>query len=154
MNPPFFPSSELQRKSSLKNGFTLIEAMVVVTIIGILAVLAIPSYQEYIRKGRRAEARTALTDLLQQQERYMTQRNTYLAFATGASGTPFKTHSGDNATNPHYKLGSRVCPGFGLNECVQIFATPQLEDPEAGDLQITSTGAKDCTGTKPAICWK
>ncbi|RZM02652.1 MAG: type IV pilin protein, partial [Variovorax sp.] len=61
-------------------GFTLIELMIVVAIVGILATIAYPSYRESVLKGRRAEARTALLELMQQQERYMTQRGAYLNF--------------------------------------------------------------------------
>ena len=64
-------------------GFTLIELMITVAIVGILASIAYPSYIESVRKGRRAEARAALTELMQQQERFMTQNNTYRAFASG-----------------------------------------------------------------------
>ena len=64
-------------------GFTLIELMITVAIIGILAAIAYPSYQDSILKGRRAEGRTALLNLLQQQERYYTQTGSYLSFGLG-----------------------------------------------------------------------
>ena len=61
-------------------GFTLIELMITVAIVGILASIAYPAYTSSILKGKRAEGRAAVTELMQQQERYMTQRNTYLAY--------------------------------------------------------------------------
>ena len=136
-------------------GFTLIELMITVAIVGILGMIAYPSYQDSIRKGKRAEGRAALTDLMQQQERYLTQTGTYLSFSAGATGIAFKTFSGDNATSPVYKLGAEACAsGVSLRECVRVFAVPQFSDPDGGTLRIRSTGEKDCTGDKPAVCWR
>lgn len=138
-------------------GFTLIELMITVAIVGILAAIALPAYQDSVRKGKRAEGRTALLDYLQQQERFLSQTGTYSAMAAGATGVAFKTFSGDNAASPAYKLGAEACPGTPtptLRECVRVFAVPQFTDPEGGTLRILSTGTRDCTGTKPALCWR
>jgi type IV pilus assembly protein PilE len=162
-------------KPSHLRGFTLIEVMVVVAIIALLASLAYPAYRSSVLKGKRAQGRTALAELLQQQERYMTQRNCYLAFTTSASfiatataatvcGTtaastvPFKVFSGDNPSSAAYKLYADACPGgLSIQECVRINAEPINADLEAGTLRILSTGTKDCTGTvsvsNPALCW-
>ena len=56
-----------EKKKSYSNGFTLIEIMIVVAIVGILAAIAMPSYQQYILKSHRIEATAALTDLYLQQ---------------------------------------------------------------------------------------
>lgn len=147
-------------KNPAPRGFTLIEMMIVVAIVGILAALAYPGYTKQVLKGRRAEGRTALASLLQQQERYLTQRNTYLAFTSDAAGVanpssaPFKTYSGDNLANSAYLMSAGTCPGgIAITDCVQVIATPIKADTEAGTLQMNSTGEKSCTGTNSSVCW-
>ncbi|WP_418118465.1 type IV pilin protein [Variovorax sp. 350MFTsu5.1] len=153
-------------KRAAVRGFTLIELMVVVAVIGILAAIAYQSYTEAVLKGRRAQARTALLELMQQQERYMTQRNAYLAFSTnvasgattpaGASST-FKVHSGDNSSAPAYWLSADKCGSQPITDCVLLTATPTGTDAAAGSLTLSSTGAKGCTGTAAStnfrVCW-
>ena len=58
-------------------GFTLVELMIAVAIVGILAAVAYPAYLQYIRKSRRADAKTALLDLAARQERYSSVNNVY-----------------------------------------------------------------------------
>lgn len=151
-------------------GFTLIELMITVAIVALLASLAYPAYTGSILKGKRAEGRAALTDLLQQQERYLTQTGSYMTFAAGATGAngttaagtsvniPFRTTSGDSATGAAYRLAAAACAAasgtMALNECVNLSAVPNMTDAEVGTLTLTSTGARGCTGTNSAKCWR
>ncbi len=151
-------------------GFTLIELMIAVAIIGLLATLAYGSFTGAARKGKRAEGRAALLDLMQQQERYFTQQGTYLTWttagATGANGVtdsatgvniPFRTFSGDVPGKGAYNLRAETCDGSPTptrRECVRLVAVPNVADAEAGNLRLTSTGIKDCTGTNTAVCWR
>lgn len=63
--------------SRLKQGFTFIEVMITVGIVGILASVALPSYQEHVRKSRRADARITLENLAAAQELYFFRNNKY-----------------------------------------------------------------------------
>lgn len=138
---------------SKSKGFTLIELMITVAIIGILGAIAYPSYQEYVFKSKRAEGRTAMMEVLQQQERYMTQNNTYLTFSAGETGKPFKNFSGDNRSSAAYWIGARECSG-DIKICVEIFGAPKYSDPAVTELTMTSTGVKSCTGSDTTKCWK
>lgn len=145
-------------------GFTLIEVMIVAAVIAILAAVAYPAYTDQIRKGKRADARAALMNLLQQQERHMTQRNVYLAFAAGAAdaATPFKDHLGSSEASSSHLLGSQVCQPIGavtptLRDCVEVFAQPQagvFSDPEITLMAIDTQGRRRCTGTNTSRCWQ
>ena len=136
-------------------GFALIELMIVVVVIGILAAVAYPTYQDSILKGRRAEARAALAEFMQQQERHMTQNGAYKSVSLGEVGAPFKTWSGDSGpTGASYLMKAEACQaGMLLNLCVRLTAVPQRPDP-IGDLWMTSTGEKGCTDSSKGVCWK
>ena len=156
-------------KSLRQKGFSLIELMITVAIVGILGAIAYPAYTSSVQKGKRAQARTALVELLQQQERYLTQRNVYLEFSSSGAGTSmvtspatagaiFKYFSGDNLANAAYRLSAAACSTtIALTDCIRVTANPVQADPLVGDLNITSLGEKNCTGTaslsNPSLCW-
>lgn len=83
--------------SRRQKGFTLIELMIVVVVVGILAAIAIPSYQEYVRRGYRAEARAGLLQAAQWMERAMTATGAYPSSAalaaTSMSAVPSATYA-------------------------------------------------------------
>ena len=139
--------------------------MIVVAIIGILAAVAYPAYTDSVAKGKRAEARAAVMDLLQQQERYFTQMNTYETFSLGNTGAlPFKgfsSVSGGQSGSSHL-LGARLCSAVGgtvptKRECIEVFAEPQsgvFADPRVTSMAIDTQGRRTCTGTQIDRCWK
>jgi type IV pilus assembly protein PilE len=160
--------TNIKKRASVR-GFTLIEMMVVVAVIGILAAIAYPAYKESVLKGKRAQARTALLELMQQQERYMTQYNTYLDFSTSSTGAvtaltatlpttfPFKNYAGESSTIATYWISAASCSGQ-IRDCVVLTAVPQVTDSVVGSLSLSSTGAKTCSGVtstdaKFRLCW-
>lgn len=123
-------------------GFTLIELMIAVVIIGIISAIAYPSYTEYIRKARRAEAKSMLQEIQLVQERYRANKSTY--------GT--LTNLGWSKTLTYYDLD--INPNTA--SAYSIKATAKSGSSQIDDKQ----GATECknltltqSGKTPAVCW-
>ena len=69
-----------------QSGFTLMELMIVVAVVGIITAIALPSYQNYTRTAKRTDAHQGLTTLAQLQERFFTENNTYATTVAALGG--------------------------------------------------------------------
>ncbi len=126
-------------------GFTLIELMIVVAIVGILLAIALPSYRAYVLRGDRASARAALLEAQQFMERYNAVNNGFTSAALPSRLTSVPAES------PKYgiALSNLAANTFTLT------ATPNGTDALCGPLTLTHTGVKGNGGTGTmAECWK
>ena len=142
--------------------FTLVEMMVVMTVMLILAALAYPSYAAYMVKARRVEAQAALLQTMQDQERYYSQHNTYLAFSaesTGEDERRFQWWLGRSPPRSAYELSGRQCGQLPLQACIELRAEPgtarvdpDFHDAECETLTLNSAGQHGAGG-KQVGCW-
>lgn len=128
------------------NGFTLIELMIVVAIVGILASLALPAYTEYVRESRRTDGTSSVLDCATRLERNFTVNNTYttadVCDATSIDG--------------YYTL---TLATTDVSFTVSASPTgPQSEDTECSSIDLNHLGvqsAVDGSGNSTGnTCWK
>lgn len=154
------PTSGQQQKPAGQNrwsgGFTLIELMIVVAIVGILAAIAYPSYQNQIRKSRRADGAVNLLELAQFMERNFTVTGRYNQDASGnAIAAPPWTEAPKDAGVKFYDLqfqaGTLSASTFTLEA---VPKNAQAGDTLCATLRIDQIGQKTETGTGTvADCW-
>lgn len=135
-------------------GFSLLELMIAVAIVGIIASIAYPSYLEYVSKSRRADAQAALVSFAGAMERYYTVNNTYVGTASGAVPAPpipsvFRSEAPLDGDAKYYdlKIAAVSNSGFTLNA---VPKNAQSGD-SCGTLSLAHTGARGKTGT--GDCW-
>ncbi len=134
-------------------GFTLIELMVVVIIVGILASIVYPSYVEYVNKGRRAECASAILQTANLLERYFTVNNTYDNNFANIGGRNF---SGNSAASSACTLAiNPATAGGSLADGFRVTGTPTHADGKCGNLTLNHQGIKGESGSESVdYCWR
>lgn len=125
--------------------------MIVVAIVGLLAMVALPSYNSYVRKARRADAWTLLQNAHLAQERYRVGNATYASAVTALAGA---CPASGACAGDHYQLAISGVSATGYT----LTATPLPASPQAGDTACSSVvlaqSAAVGLARTPTGCWK
>lgn len=139
------------------NGFTLIELMIVVAIVGILAAIAYPNYQEQVRRGQRAEARSQLMAAAQFMERTFTVTNDYTV-AAGGGAIALPVGLAQSPPPPQaavYNINLATTPTTYALQAVPV-AGGMMAGDRCGTITLNESGAQGVAGgatASAAECW-
>lgn len=128
-------------------GFTLIELMITIAIVAILAAIALPSYDRFVKRTRRADGHELMMRIAAAEERFYTNRNTYsddIATDLGLS---------DTSEKGHYVVAAALGAG---GQTYVLTATPQNNQStdKCANLTINNVGFKDWSGDDSnGKCW-
>lgn len=125
-------------KLKITKGFTLIELMIVVVILGILAAIAYPGYTGYQERGKRLEAQTELLDIAQQLSAYKVAHGNY----DNAASAPFMVAKIPNSGTENYGLQLTVSAD---KHSWTLKATPANSMANTGAITLNSSGQQ---------CWE
>lgn len=126
-------------------GFTLIEVMIAMVIVGILAAIAYPSYRQYVLRSNRAEAKAIMMEAAQFMERYFTTNNTYVGAALPSTVSP----KGASGSGIKYNISFSVAPTAN-NYTLQAVPNGGQASDACATLTLSQAGARTPT---TAGCW-
>lgn len=135
-------------------GFTLIEVMITLAIVGILAAIALPSYQEQVARTKRGDAQSALLDTSQWLERQYSLSNAYNKKASGDAIATADLPAVRDKTASNYTLsfsGTPTADAYTL----QLVPKGSMASDKCGTFTLTNANVKDVTGgtAASADCW-
>lgn len=134
-------------------GFSLIELIVVVALVAIMGAIALPAYQDSLRKGYRAECRSGLSAAMQAQERSFAANSTYSATLSSI----YKAYSGDTSAASACTMSSAACASSTIASCVVLTASTQKSDPTCTTIKLDSTNNRSATDSSSSDttgrCW-
>lgn len=127
-------------------GFTLMEVMVVVVVIGILAAIAIPNYSEYVRRGHRSAAQAYIVDLASRQSQFYLDRRVFASTTTDLN-LPAPTEIASR-----YDVAINVVAGPPAAFTITASPTGTQTGDRCGNLTVDQTGARGAAAGA-ANCW-
>ncbi|MDM3871256.1 type IV pilin protein [Porticoccus sp. W117] len=125
------------------SGFTLIEIIIAVAIVAILTAIALPAYQDQVRRTKRADGKGFLLEIAAAQERFFTQNVSYAANMAALG------YANGNSPEGYYTITFPV----RTDTTFTLRATPTFTDTECGNLELDHTNMRGSSAGNADDCW-
>ena len=147
----------MRNDSKKSAGFTLIELVIAIVIVGIITAIAMPAYSNYVRQSRRTDAKSALLDLASLEERYFSTANTYSVLTTdlGYAGSwPVTVGSGYYTVAAPTVVAATTTNAATYSFTATVIATTdQAKDTQCQSFTLTSAGVQSALPDPNNTCW-
>jgi type IV pilus assembly protein PilE len=144
------------RNPRTSSGFTLIEIMIVLAIVGILAAIAYPSYEEYVKHGNRSEGQALLHEAAARQERYFAQNNAYITDQDDIANLALPHTEDTTVTSSTGKYTLTVSTEDDDGGYTLTVSPESFDDDACGDLTLSAVGTRGRSGSDKTVeeCWR
>ena len=143
--------------SKLVKGFTMVELMIVIVIIAIIASIALPSYEQFMQKGRRADGKNMLMQLSALQERFYSENGFYGRMTDIVGVGNIDSDEGHYNVTVDCSPDSAACAAASRPQFYTLTAAPQggqVNDTDCGNFLYDQAGNKTVSGSDPKNnCW-
>ncbi|NNF51254.1 MAG: type IV pilin protein [Gammaproteobacteria bacterium] len=143
----------------IQSGFTMAELMIVMVIAAILASIAVPSYQDFVTRSKRSQAKSVLLQVADKQEQFFLDNKRYAATMTdlGYAANPFYIDSSSDqqassTTDSIYKLEFSATTNTTYAVAAVPLGAQASHDSGCGTISVNNTGKRDQSGTS-TDCW-
>jgi type IV pilus assembly protein PilE len=147
------PIACLARQGRRTGGFTLIELMIALAVIGLLAAVAYPSFQSQVRKSRRSDAVQALMQLQQAQERWRSNKATYAASTALTASWPTGLGQSGTSSGGYYTIAITGTPTATAYTATATAISGKSQASDTGCTVLTVSLTNGTTSNTPATCW-
>ena len=153
MKPPVLQSSLYGRRYGLA-GFSLVELLVVLVIMGVLSAVALPAYTRYVQRGHRTEAMAALLESQHFMERYYSANGQYLSPANAVPLLPQRLQGIPSQGTVRYQLSVREATVKSY--VLQAVPEGSMAGDICGSLTINQTGLRGVLNSTRSVaeCWR
>ncbi len=145
-----------KKRKEFARGFTLIELMIAIAVLGILLAIAVPNYTKYVRESRRAQAQSEMLQMRVGMEKWRANKISYRSDAdtTNTATTNTPANAGFTGTNDYYTYTIAAGDNTYTITATAVTGKSQVNDETGSGTSCTPMSINQSGAKTPPECWK